>query len=228
MTAPIVVDIDGTMSRPDRSIPGSVIDRLFEWSGPIVIATGKAFPYPVAMCDFIGIDIRVIAENGGICCVDDAVHLLGSSDGTDRFVTALADQGYGLGWGEADFVNRWRETEVAIDRSIPRDVVDEAARRVGLEVIDSKFAYHVKSPEVSKGDALETVAGDLGIDTEEFVAIGDSENDLSTFSVAGGSIAVANADPDLKSQADRVTDASYSDGLHEALDMVKDGFPGGG
>ncbi len=228
MTTPIVVDIDGTMSRPDRSIPGRVIDRLFNWSGPVVIATGKAFPYPVALCDFIGIDIRIIAENGGVCCVDDAVHVLGSDDDTDRFVAALADRGYGLGWGEADLVNRWRETEVAIDRSIPRAVIDEEAHRLGLEVIDSQFAYHVKSPAVSKGIALETVAGELGIAAERFVAIGDSENDLSTFSAAGASIAVANADADLRARADRVTDAAYADGLLEALDMVSTGFPAEG
>lgn len=227
MSVPIVVDIDGTMSRADRSIPGAVIDRLHDWPDQVVIATGKAFPYPVALCDFIGIGIRVIAENGGVCCVDDRLIIKDDDGDSDRFVTALQDRGYSPGWGDAELVNRWRESEVAVNRSIPREVVDDAAAEVGMEVVDSQFAYHVKLPEVSKGNGLETVADHLGIPSDRFVAIGDSENDLSTFSVAGASIAVANADKELRDVADRVTDGAYAEGLLEALDLIRSGFPNG-
>lgn len=227
MSVPIVVDIDGTMSRPDRSIPGSVIDRLRCWADPVVIATGKAFPYPVALCDFIGIDVRVIAENGGVCSVGDQVTIETAGD-PDRFVSALADRGFDLGWGEADLVNRWRESEVAVNRDVPREVVEEVADGLGLEVVDSQFAYHVKSPTVSKGRALETVADHLRIRPGRFVAIGDSENDRPTFEVAGASIAVANAVPDLKEQADHVTSSTYAAGLLEALDLIESGFPADG
>jgi len=223
MSPPIVVDVDGTMSRPDRSIPGSVIDRLREWGAPIVIATGKAFPYPVALCDFIGLEVRVIAENGGVCCVDDSVRILGDDEEAERFARALNERGYGLGWGRADLVNRWRETEVAVHRSVPRAVVDEEAARLGLEVVDSQFAFHVKSPDLSKGNGLEMVGRELNIDGEAFAAIGDSENDLSTFGVAGRSIAVSNADKRLREAADWVTDASYADGLLEALETLEEG-----
>ena len=206
MKRPIVVDIDGTMSRPDRSIPGSVIDRLHGWTAPVVIATGKAFPYPVALCDFIGLEVRVIAENGGVCCVGETVEILGDNEKSKQFIRALNERGYDLGWGTADLVNRWRETEVAVDRSVPRTVVDEVAAKIGLEVVDSQFAFHVKSPELSKGNGLEVVAGKLGIGVEEFVAIGDSENDLSTVHVAGSSITVANEDDRLMEAPDWMPD----------------------
>lgn len=227
MSVPIVVDIDGTMSRADRSIPGAVIDRLHGWEAQAVIATGKAFPYPVALCDFIGIATCVIAENGGVCCVDDHVIVTDDGDEVDRFITGLEARGYGPGWGESDLVNRWRESEVAVTRSIPREIVDEVAGEVGLEVVDSQFAYHVKSPGVSKGNGLKLIADHLGIPIDRFVAIGDSENDLSTFSVAGGSIAVANADAELQAVADQVTDEAYAEGLLEALDLIQSGFPDG-
>lgn len=223
MNRPIVVDIDGTMSRPDRSIPGSVIDRLHGWAGPLVIATGKAFPYPIALCDFIGLEVRVIAENGGVCCIGDTVEILGDDEKSNQFVGALNERGYSLGWGRADLVNRWRETEVAVNRSVPRTVVDEEAARIGLEVVDSQFAFHVKSPALSKGNGLEVVAGELGIGVEKFVAIGDSENDLSTARVTGSSIAVANADDRLKDAADWVTTTEYADGLLDALEAIENG-----
>jgi len=56
-----------------------------------------------------------------------------------------------------------------------------------VEVVDTGYAYHVKSTGVSKGRGLERVGDALGIGPDEFVAIGDSENDVSTFAVAGAS-----------------------------------------
>lgn len=217
MSRPIVVDIDGTMSRRDRSIDGRVFDALRAWAAPVVIATGKAFPYPVALSDFIGIETRVIAENGGVVFAEDQVRYNADDDATSRFVSDLRGAGYDLGWGRVDLANRWRETEVAISRQVPRQVVDEIASRHGLDVIDSGFAYHAKSPDVSKGEGLETVADLLALDPQDFVAIGDSENDVPTFAVAGEAYAVSNADERALAAADHVTDGAYADGLLEVL-----------
>lgn len=226
MSRPIVVDIDGTMSRPDRSIEGRVFDALHGWDAPVVIATGKAFPYPVAACDFIGLPIRVIAENGGVVCVDDTVDIDGDAEAIGRVIDELREAGYALGWGDADLVNRWRETELAVTRDVPRDRLTDIAARHGLEVVDSGFAYHVKSPRVSKGRGLETVADRLGIGTDRFVAIGDSENDVSTFAEVGLAVAVANADAAAKAAADHVTDGHNAAGLLEALEAVSAGTVG--
>ena len=73
MTPPLVVDVDGTMTRPDEA--GLAVDpramaALRRWDAPVVVATGKAFPYPVALCEFAGVPVRVVAENGGVVCVD--------------------------------------------------------------------------------------------------------------------------------------------------------------
>ena len=222
MSRPIVVDIDGTMSRADRSIEGRVIDALRDWDGPVVVATGKAFPYPVGLCDFVGIRVRIIAENGGVVCAEDAVEVHGDAAAAWRAADRIRAAGYDLGWDGADLVNRWRETEVAVAPSVPREVVDEAAAAEGLEVVDSGFALHVKSAEVSKGLALRTVADLLGLDASDFAAIGDSENDVPTFEVVGTSYAVANADDRALDAADVVTDGSYADGLLEALAAIDD------
>ena len=217
MSPPVVLDIDGTMSRRDRSIEGRVIDAIHEWDAPVVIATGKAFPYPVALSDFIGIPTHVIAENGGVVCTEDAVQVNGDGEAARQVAADLRAAGYDLGWGAADLINRWRETEIAVSRAVPRAVVDDHAARHGLEVVDSKYAFHVKSPTVDKGLGLETVADLMGREPTEFVAIGDSENDVETFAVAGVSYAVANADQRALEAADHVTEGSYADGLLEAL-----------
>jgi phosphoglycolate phosphatase (TIGR01487 family) len=211
------VDIDGTMSRRDRSIEGRVFDALRDWDAPVVVATGKSFPYPVALCDFIGVPVRVIAENGGVVCVDNELEIHGDRAAANRAADRIREAGHDLGWDAADLINRWRETEIAVSRDVPRDVVDRAAETEGLEVVDSGYAYHVKDPSVSKGRALHTAAATLGLEAEAFAAVGDSENDVSTFEVVGRSYAMANGDESAKAAADETTDGSYADGLLEAL-----------
>ncbi|MFC6798880.1 phosphoglycolate phosphatase [Haladaptatus sp. DYSN1] len=220
MVPPLVLDIDGTLSRADRSLDERVFPVIRGWDAPVVIATGKALPYPVGLCDFIGIPIRVIAENGGVVAAEGLLEHLGDREGAQAVADEYVEAGYDLGWGKPDFVNRWRETEVAVSLDSPKEPLYEIAERHGLEVVDTGFAYHVKDTEMSKGKALTVAAAHLGLDPEDFVAIGDSENDVSTFEVVGRSFAMANADEKAKAAADSVTDGAYGDGFLEAIDQI--------
>jgi len=103
-------------------------------------------------------------------------------------------------------VNRWRETEVALSLDADEALLREVAAPPAATWRSSTpgYAYHVKSTGVSKGRGLERVGDALGIGPDEFVAIGDSENDVSTFAVAGESYAVANADGAAREAADIV------------------------
>lgn len=223
MTPPLVVDIDGTMTRPDETVDPRLWGVLGDWGAPVVVATGKAFPYPVALCHFMGIPKYVIAENGGVAFANDELVVHGDGDAARAVVAEFEREGHDLGWGSVDLTNRWRETEVAVARSVPLDRLREVAASRGQEVVDTGYAYHVKSPELSKGRALATVADLLELAPEEFVAVGDSENDVSTFEAVGAAYAVANADERARAAADVVTDAAYSDGLLEALAEVREG-----
>ncbi|MES3517444.1 MAG: HAD hydrolase family protein, partial [Natronomonas sp.] len=126
-----------------------------------------------------------------------------------------------FGWGSVDTVNRWRETEVAIAREHDREPIDRLADEYGLDVVDTGYAYHVKSATVNKATGLRTIADELGIDTDAFVAVGDSENDAEIFAAAGRSYAVANADDTARSAADFVVDAEFADGFLAAIDLIE-------
>jgi phosphoglycolate phosphatase len=223
MAPPIVVDIDGTITRGDGSsaIDPRAFERLREWPEPVVIATGKAFPYPVALCQFVGISALVIAENGGIVLVDDEVRITGDARAARTVSDEYREAGYELGWGETDLVNRWRETEVAVDRASPLAPLETLAAEHGLEVIDTGYAYHVKDPTITKGEGLRAICDVLDRDPREFAAIGDSENDVSTFAVVGRSFAVTNADEAARAAADEITERSYSEGAFEALSALR-------
>lgn len=224
MVPPLAADIDGTLTRPDKSIDPRVFDPIREWEAPVVIATGKSFPYPVGLCEFFGIPLNVIAENGGAVYVESADEVIynGDPEGARAVERAYLDAGYELGWGNVDPVNRWRETELAVARDQPLDPLVEIADEHGMVVVDTGYAYHVKAPDVDKGSGLETAAAALGYDSEAFVAVGDSENDAELFDLVGTSFAVENADETAKRTADDVTEAAFADGFLEALDLVRE------
>lgn len=219
---PLVLDIDGTLTRPTgRGLDPRVLDPLREWDAPVVLATGKAVPYPVALCHFIGIPELAIAENGGVTVTEDRLVVTGDRADVDAVARAYEDAGYGLGWEGFDTINRWRETELAVAPSQPLEPLEEIAAAHGLTVVDTGYAYHVVDTERSKGRALAAIAPDLGIDLTDCVAIGDSENDVETFERVGRSYAVANADDAAKAAADEVLDGVHADGALSVLERIE-------
>lgn len=218
---PLVVDIDGTLTDDRRALDPRTVPVLRDWPAPVVVATGKAMPYPVALCEFLGIEIRVIAENGGVVVLGrDTLVFEGDHEAAQAVAREYRERGHSLGWGKLDLVNRWRETELAVSRESPLDPLETIANDHGLVVIDSGYAYHVKSPDVNKGTALETVAEELDIPADAFVAIGDSENDAPIFEVVKTGIAVGNADQRARRASDHVTDETFGDGFLEAIEFI--------
>lgn len=226
---PFVVDIDGTLTDDDRAIDPRVFPVLRGWPAPVVVATGKAMPYPVGLCEFLGIEPLVIAENGGVVVNGrESVLFEGDREAAAAAIDAYEAAGYATGWGGADLVNRWRETELAISRDSPLEPLERIAAEYGLEVVDTGYAYHVKSPGFTKGTGLTRLAGEREFDPGSVVAIGDSVNDVPAFELAHLGVAVANADTAALAAADHVTTAEFGDGFLEAVEWVCDRIDAGG
>lgn len=223
MTPPLAVDIDGTLTDETGALDPRVLTPLREWPEPVVVATGKALPYPVALCHFVGIPTRVVAENGGATYLedDDSLTFVGDREAAQRVVDEYREQGYDLGYGDVDLTNRWRETELAISLNQPEEPLRELAAAAGMNLFDTGYAYHVTSPGVDKGAGLQSVCERLDRSIEEFAMIGDSENDAAAFERVGEAYAVANADERAKRTADHVTETAYADGFLDALDAIR-------
>lgn len=80
--------------------------------------------------------------------------------------------------------------------------------------------YDIACNDTSKGRAVKKLAEKLKINLDEAIAIGDSINDLSMFSVVGKSVAMGNAKDDIKSFADEVTLSNDEFGLAVYLDKL--------
>jgi len=221
MVPPLALDIDGTLTTADHRIDPRVFDRLPAWDAPVVVATGKSFPYPVALCHFLGMPEQVVAENGGVVCADGEVSLQGDRERAEAAIEQFRERGGDLGWDAADTTNRWRETEIAAHIDAEEALLREVAAAFDLEVVDTGYAYHLKTPGVEKGDGLRAVADILDLDPATFVAVGDSENDVSLFETAGESYAVANADERAKATAGTVLEQDYFDGTLSVLDALE-------
>lgn len=223
MVPPLVLDIDGTLTTPDHRIDPRVFELLPSWEAPVVFATGKAFPYPVALAHFLGRPELVVAENGGVAYDGEETRIVGDPAACAAVVERFRERGGSLGWGDGDTVNRWRETEVAVSIDADERLLRSAAAESGgdVEVVDTGYAYHVKSVGVNKGAGLAVVAESLGLAPAAFVAVGDSENDVSTFERVGESYAVANADAAAREAADHVLEDGYMDGTAGVLAALR-------
>lgn len=76
----------------------------------------------------------------------------------------------------------------------------------------------VTAMQANKGQALATLAEFLGLPLEQTAAMGDGGNDPAMFHVAGLSIAMGQAEDEVKRQADVVTGANTEDGAAQAIE----------
>lgn len=72
--------------------------------------------------------------------------------------------------------------------------------------------------DAEKGSGLTLMAKQLGIAPENTIAIGDNYNDLSMFKTAGFSIAMGNAEADVKQYADTETADNDANGVAKAIE----------
>ncbi|WP_202319658.1 phosphoglycolate phosphatase [Archaeoglobus neptunius] len=213
----LAVDIDGTLTDRKRALNCKAVEALRRVRIPVILATGNISCFARAAAKLIGVSDIVICENGGVVRFeyDGNDIILGSKEKCIRALEIL-ERHYEIEL--LDF--EYRKSEICLRRTFDIDEARKMIGGMGVKLIDSGFAYHITDSEVSKGKALVYVAERLGIEPESFAVIGDSENDMEMFEVAGFGIAVANADERLREVADLVTPSNDGEGVVEALEFL--------
>ncbi|MCL4560908.1 MAG: Cof-type HAD-IIB family hydrolase [Chloroflexi bacterium] len=116
-------------------------------------------------------------------------------------------------------------TLVGEPEDLPRFFTELSACNLEIDVVQSTdHSLEVNRKGVNKGKALKRLADYLEIPLAEVMAVGDGENDLSMFKVAGTSVAMGNASPEVQQAADLVAPTNDEDGLAWALDLAMDGI----
>ena len=80
------------------------------------------------------------------------------------------------------------------------------------------YYLDVTHPDANKGTVVETLSELLSIPKDRIATIGDMPNDVLMFRKSGLSIAMGNAGPEVKAQAQFVTDSYDEEGFAKAVD----------
>lgn len=78
--------------------------------------------------------------------------------------------------------------------------------------------FEILPKGISKGQGVESVARDLGIDAAHVMAIGDADNDIEMLTYAGMGVAMGHASEAVKAAAKYITDDNDHEGVAEAIE----------
>lgn len=222
----VVTDIDGTITYRDRKLHLRAIEKLRELKVPVILATGNTACFTKAAAKLIGTSEMIIAENGGVVLTKfDGEEILNvPQDCLEKceLVYHLLSNYFEL----EKLDPKMRKSEIAVRRNFnvnkAREILRNSEFSSDVDLVDSGYAIHIKSKKVNKSLGLKKIMEITGLRPEEIAAFGDSENDIEVFRIAGYSIAVANAVPQLKQIASYITKHEYGDGFVEGVEHLRE------
>ncbi len=216
----IVVDVDGTITFIDRSLDCRAVRALRSLSVPVVIATGNVLCSARAISKLVGTSGIVIAENGGVVECNKVEYNTAYMKECEEAFNFLNEH-FNFNLEKLDPENR--RTEIGLRRNFDVERANLLLQEYpGVEIVDTGFAVHIKSKMINKGTGLKRIAELMGLDAQDFVAIGDSPNDAEMLELSGFGVAVGNAHPELKGIADMVTKGEHGAGVAEAVQYLKE------
>lgn len=217
------VDIDGTLTENGNGmvyLPAVSKMRFLEKIGyKVFFVTGRSSIEAYVLSVFLGITRVAIGENGGVVSKGPSDHtILGNKD--------LCLKGFEILKQSISNVDTKpvfpRLSEVVLQRTFDIEEGKKIFKEKGLklDLVDSKYAFHINEVGVNKAKGLNLALELLHIEPNEVVAIGDSETDIPVFDNCGLSIALAHSDDEVKAHADHVVSGKEGVGLCDAIDYV--------
>lgn len=217
------IDIDGTLTENGNGmiyLPAVSKMRFLEKMGhKVFFVTGRSSIEAYVLSVFLGITRVAIGENGGVVSRGPSDHtVLGNKD--------LCVKGYEIlkqSISNVDIKPVFpRLSEVVLQRTFDieegRNILKENGLK--LDLVDSKYAFHINELGVNKAKGLNLALKFLNIEPKEVVAIGDSETDIPVFGNCGFSIALGHSDDEVKAHANHVVTGKEGVGLCDAIDYV--------
>jgi phosphoglycolate phosphatase (TIGR01487 family) len=213
----IVCDIDGTITNAKKQVQPLAMTSLRKVQNqgtPVMIASGNVLPVALGLSSFIGTKGPIIAENGGLVSYQERIYILQSMELPLLAWTYLKER---MPEAERLFTDTWRETEVALRRSLDLDRVRSILRDCPVLIEATGFAIHIMEPGHSKLKGIKKACELIGVDVSEVAAFGDADNDVEMLSGVGFGVAVGNASARAKAAAHYVAERNHARGVQEGL-----------
>jgi hydroxymethylpyrimidine pyrophosphatase-like HAD family hydrolase len=211
----LALDFDGTLATDGRVHAATLeaLVRIRASGRRLVMATGRELPDLHSTFAHLDLFEMVVAENGGLMYrPSTATRTILGPPPPCAFVDALRARGVRVSVGAVIVAAcEAHHSEVcAVIRDLGLD----------LDVILNKGAVMVLPAGVNKGTGVTRAAAKLALPLSAMVGIGDAENDCALLRACGVGVAVANAVPSLKEQADIVTRGARGEGVVEIIDRL--------
>jgi phosphoglycolate phosphatase (TIGR01487 family) len=213
----IAMDFDGTIRSPGGAVATDLLTQLgaLRRTGiKLILATGRALPDLRLLVDVELFDALVV-ENGAALVIDGLWRSL--APGWWRPVRERLLRSFKTAAHEQVIISLRRERECEARAAIVDIDHDEGGQYL-VSIEFNKESMMLVPKGVNKGSGLEAAIGALGVDARGMLAMGDGENDLSMFRVAGLRVAVRNAVPELSLEADYITLEEDGKGVSEAIE----------
>ena len=215
----LATDYDGTLAT-HGSVEKQVLPALHRVRASgrkLLLVTGRQLPDLQNIFPEYGIFDRVIAENGALLFRPESEEELLLCDPPDpKLIAALRGRGVPFSVGRAI---------IAIDgdhHSAAASVIHELELALNLRIALNKGSVMVLPAHVDKTTGLQAGLSELHLDAASVVAIGDAENDAAFLAACGCGAAVANALPQIKRNADLVTQSAHGAGVVELIGQLLD------
>ncbi len=212
----LALDYDGTIATDGRvdDVTVRALQSAKDSGRKLILVTGRELPKLKSVFPELRMFDCVVAENGAL--------LHRPETGEERLLAPALDP---------TFVERLKALKVeplSIGRSIvatwqPNEtIVLDVMRELGLElqITFNKGAVMVLASGVNKRSGLEAALAELKISALNVIGFGDAENDEVFLRACGQSVAVANALPAVKKNADHVTQAPRGAGVAEFIERL--------
>jgi hypothetical protein len=211
----LACDYDGTLAIEGMCSPATVasLERIAATGMRLVLVTGRTREELESVFDSSSLFAAIVVENGSV--VIDA----GGEE------TLLGPR---LPRGLVDELQRAGVTPLVVGRVLCSTSVTQAGKlsaaiaKLGIDraVVRNRESAMVMPPGISKRTGLEAALRTIDEVPSRTVAIGDGENDVALFAVAGVSVAVANAVDILKARADVVLTKPNGKGFADLADAL--------
>lgn len=205
----MVLDVDGTITDQNRIICPEAITSIkkgIESGLQISLISGNVIPVMYGLKTFLGINAPVFGENGGIMYHNGSIEKFFDKTKPLEFLEYISSRSLATPY----FTNKWRETSAAFSMDQGNEaIVSEEAEKWNLEIVNSKFTWHIMNPGQNKGYAVEILKKMFKADWDEILVVGDSDNDNAMFNLPVKKACPDNATNSLKSISDYVSPESY-------------------
>lgn len=212
----LATDYDGTLAHGGvvSSETLAALRRLKETGRRLILVSGRELDDLQRVFRELDVFDRIVAENGALLYDPAArVERLLAEPPPPLFVERLESRRIEpLSVGRV-IVATWEPQE---------KLVLDVIRELGLElqIVFNKGAVMILPAGVNKASGLAAALDDLGLSAHNVVGVGDAENDHAFMAACGCGVAVANALPMLKAEADHVLEGSHGAGVEELIDLM--------